>query len=355
MSKIICPSCGAENEYGGICKYCGSKLDGNSSSTIIDEYDFPHATSNYNRISYLEKELFLEGEPLLFVNKLDSLTNVATTFRRDMGGAKIFTDTNVKGCLFRQKRLEGEDVVYLAVSSCIYERDKVIEERWDGKQKDFKPQKMMFTINNKCYELKSTSPLNKYSKNDYVYYFLIERDVLYEIAKCYSCYCFSDPIRLYDEEGNYWESKLDRFTVLFDACWFYNKIYDNSAFAKEIEKKNQWAIKDEEMSKIEDEFMEAEEDWEKFDVSEKLKDYDVKIERFASGRAPEKPVVIEGKQNLKFWPTFLRIVGMILILSLFVLFAHDMRYPEVNMWLSDKLGAGLMVTSFILFIISFFV
>ena len=95
---------------------------------------------------------------------------------------------------------------------------------------------MLLFINNKRFELKPTSPYKKYSKNDYVYYFLIERDVLYEIAVS----CGDMTVRLYDQEGTCLEAILDH--IQFDARWFYNKLYDNSAFAEEIRRKNQWAI-----------------------------------------------------------------------------------------------------------------
>ena len=33
-SKIICPSCGAENKYGGKCEFCGATLDSGDSASV---------------------------------------------------------------------------------------------------------------------------------------------------------------------------------------------------------------------------------------------------------------------------------------------------------------------------------
>ena len=243
MSKKSRPRSGAENDFGGNCKHYDCKLD-SSSSTIIDDYCQPQSSSNDKRIDYLKKELFIKCSPWLFVNKLDPLTNVVSTFSRRVDSVfpencevtSVFSDfKNIQGCLFRQKLLGGDDTVYFAISSCYYNLDEAFEEDWD-EHEGFVPKKMLLFINNKRFELKPTSPYKKYSKNDYVYYFLIERDVLYEIAVS----CGDMTVRLYDQEGTCLEAILDH--IQFDARWFYNKLYDNSAFAEEIRRKNQWAI-----------------------------------------------------------------------------------------------------------------
>jgi len=35
-SKIICPSCGAENKYGGKCEFCGATLDSGDSTSVYN-------------------------------------------------------------------------------------------------------------------------------------------------------------------------------------------------------------------------------------------------------------------------------------------------------------------------------
>ncbi|MBP3565181.1 MAG: hypothetical protein J6J77_06060 [Alistipes sp.] len=66
-SKIICPSCGAENKYGGKCEFCGATLDSGDSTTV------------YN--SLLEDAQ--DSEDILFRTTIDKFENTTTITLRD--------------------------------------------------------------------------------------------------------------------------------------------------------------------------------------------------------------------------------------------------------------------------------
>lgn len=56
QEKIICPNCGAENDYGGTCKYCGGLLHAQSNISVGDELEDQPISLNDEKYKYFSEE-----------------------------------------------------------------------------------------------------------------------------------------------------------------------------------------------------------------------------------------------------------------------------------------------------------
>lgn len=215
-SKIICPSCGAENKYGGKCEFCGATLDSGDSTSIY-------------------KTLLgdaQDSKDILFSTEVDKYENTTTV---------KLTERPKKVDGYYCNRYNYEEYSY---SSTMYTKEDANEKRkylffsgFYSKQVASGKQKLLVNsmveaifVDGVVYKLKEIEI------SDYEYD-LINLEILKAL-----CEGQSMSFKGYGED-------LDTDTIRKSARIFYNRVIDSSVYNEEVQEEIKFRKEIEEYNK----------------------------------------------------------------------------------------------------------
>lgn len=200
-NKIICPNCGAENEYGGTCQYCGCALK-NVGSHIVQ------GNEGETRAHFLN-----DGKYEYFKEEFDNIEKITRTF---CGRWITHSAPYLSFSFCREHTSNGEERVYILL--------KRVPCSQYGQ-----PTTLLFSLNGRCYSVNPTKVEKLVlSKED------IEWEVYYEIdANILNGFC-----EVPKTEARISFKDLQSLTVSISlqhsARLLYNRLFDNTAYADVI-------------------------------------------------------------------------------------------------------------------------
>ena len=262
QNKIICPNCGAENEYGGICQYCGGTLVENASNIAVDnKSDAQPNFLNDNQFDFFEESFDKIDNVTISSINLDITNQLVREYREERGNSifiklqipcspyiirnvrqgRAFDYSSPEDFLFMQKFNVGQmyvnDETYFTghpTSMAII----INENRYNIPPAKIEKQKIE-TERNDSYR---TSPLarrnvDRFPKivlhlvcDAWIVYFKINRDILKSL-------CDIKERKLFTKiEFDDFKSMEITIPLGIEAQILYNRLFDGSAYINEIEK-----------------------------------------------------------------------------------------------------------------------
>lgn len=214
QEKIICPNCGAENDYGGTCKYCGGLLHAQSNISVGDELEDQPLSLNDEKYEY-------------FYEKFDRIEKITWSTR---------------GYLESECSSSGKKRVFITVD--------------DIKCSDGLPQTLVFNLHGKIYKIDR------------------ERYIVYDNYKDVTCYKVdfeinANILKEFCEVSGKLETKIlfpntapriDSVNCQETARLFYNKLFDDSAYLETLMDTQKWMDEFAEKRKQEEEKRKQEEE-----------------------------------------------------------------------------------------------
>ena len=200
-NEIICPNCGAENEYGGTCQYCGCALI-NVGSHIVQ------GNEGETRAHFLN-----DGKYEYFYEEFDNIEKITRT----LCGRWITDSAPYLSFSFcREHTSSGEERVYILL--------KRVPCSQYGQ-----PTTLLFSLNGRRYSVNPTK-MEKFvwSKEyiDWEVYYEIDANILKEI-----CDVSQIDAKISFED---FQSRTVSILLQHPARLLYNRLFDNTAYADVI-------------------------------------------------------------------------------------------------------------------------
>lgn len=200
INKIICPNCGAENEYGGTCQYCGCAFQSDDSHISVgDELEaHPHFLN--------------DGKYKYFWESFDKIEKVTKT---DVHNSYFYDYESGPRVFYRECTSEGENLIFLTRTITHSSRPTHLSFILNGKRFDIIPSRM------------EKYPLAEEKKYDWIVYCQIDQDILRSLCDIPK----KLEVRISFEEAR----AISDFLELQKAArLLYNRLYDNTAYMDTI-------------------------------------------------------------------------------------------------------------------------
>ena len=286
IDKIICPNCGAENEYGGTCQYCGCVFQSDDSHISVgDELEARPHFLNDEKYEYFSESF----------DKIEKVTktNVRNSFYDSYGSAsRVF---------YRECTSEGENLIFLTRTIYRSSRPTHLTFILNGKRFDIIPSRM------------EKYPLAEEKKYDWTVYCQIDQDILRSLCDIPK----KLEVRISFEEAQTVSVFLEPQKA---ARLLYNRLYDNTAYMDAIMEFQHTIDKYEELKKrVEEDRKRKKEENEKRRVEEKAK-----------GEARRKK-----NKRIRRTAVIVGISSLILFIMNIVL---PLKYEDVFLFLSSMFG-----------------
>lgn len=232
QEKIICPNCGAENDYGGTCKYCGGLLHAQSNISVGDELEDQPLSLNDEKYKYFDE-------------KFDRIEKI-TWSTRSLSEYFVHLESECSS--------SGKKRVFIKVRGI---------ECSNGL-----PQALVFNLHGKIYRIDRERYIVYDNYKDvkcYKIYFEINANILKELCevsgKLETKILFPNtaPRRFWNE-------------CQITARLFYNKLFDDSAYLETLMDTQKWMDEEPERKKQEEEKRKQEEEKRKQKMERELQE-----------------------------------------------------------------------------------